>query len=103
MDIGEFIKEKRKERHLSQRELASKCDISNAEISRIESGDRKQPSHETLKTIARALNLPVNELYEKCGYFEVSPQADDYLYIGDLNEEKKKQLNTFLLFLRSNT
>ena len=103
MDIGEFIKEKRKERHLSQRELANKCDISNAEISRIEGGTRKQPSHETLKTIALALNLPVNELYEKCGYLDISPKDENYIYIGDLSDEKKKQLNTFLLFLRSNS
>ena len=44
MNLGEYISLKRKEKGWSQRELAAASNISNAEISRLESGKRKEPS-----------------------------------------------------------
>ncbi len=39
MSLGEYIAAKRKEKGWSQRDLATASNISNAEISRLESGD----------------------------------------------------------------
>lgn len=41
MTLGEYISNKRKEKGWSQRELAAASNVSNAEISRLESGKGK--------------------------------------------------------------
>lgn len=61
--FGERIRALRKEAGLSQEELAAKADISVDFVSLIERGINA-PSFETLETLARALNLPVKELFE---------------------------------------
>ena len=87
MKVGEFIQNKRRDLKLSQRDLAIKCNLSNAEISRIESGLRKQPSPETLKAIAAVLNVNVNDLYEafaKLQEIQVSHENLIALFENDL-------------------
>ncbi|HCJ08029.1 MAG TPA: XRE family transcriptional regulator, partial [Lachnospiraceae bacterium] len=42
--LGSYVREKRNEKGMSQRELANASGISNAEISRLESGKRKASS-----------------------------------------------------------
>lgn len=66
--VGEYLKTLRTERKLSQRALAEKSGVSNAEISRIESGERKRPSEEVLKALASVLEVDFNVLLEKYGY-----------------------------------
>ena len=68
--IGEYIKNSRKEKDMTQRDLAAATNISNAEISRIESGIRISPAPEALKSIAAALHIPVEILFEKAGFIE---------------------------------
>lgn len=105
MNIGEYIRNRRNELKLSQRDLAIKSNISNAEISRIESGMRKQPSPETLKAIAAVLNSNINDLYEAAGYLEnptdSSFDESKYFYIGDLTDSEIDQLKKYVLFLKS--
>lgn len=114
MTIGEFIRDTRVKKEMSQRALAEACNISNAEISRIESGFRRQPSHETLKTISAALNISVNELYSAAGYLDTTtPIINDsvsdnskssdpqYMFVGDLTEKEKEDVKKYILFLKS--
>jgi transcriptional regulator with XRE-family HTH domain len=68
--FGEYLKYLRNEKQLSQRELAEKSGISNAEISRLETGDRKSPSPATLKAIAPCLGVSYQELLKHAGYIE---------------------------------
>lgn len=70
MNFGEFIKQLRNDKGLSQRELAEKSGISNAEISRIETGERKKTSPITLKAIAPFLGITYEELLKEAGYIE---------------------------------
>lgn len=70
MNFGDYIKALRKSKDLSQRELAELANISNAEISRIESNERKNPSLKVLKAIAPHLNTTFQELLNKVGYIE---------------------------------
>lgn len=70
MSIGEFIKKLRKENNLSQRDLAEKSKVSNAEISRIETGERKNPSPASLKAFAPYLGVTYEELMKQAGYIE---------------------------------
>ena len=68
MTLRDFIKKLRKEQGLSQRELAAKSGISSAEISRIETGDRKKVSPDVLRDIAPVLKVPYEDLMDKAGY-----------------------------------
>ena len=85
-ELGKFIREKRTEKGLSQRELANAAGISNAEISRLEAGKRKASSPAVLKAIAKALNVPVETLLEKAGIIEEGKQHVDKALeeIGDM-------------------
>ena len=85
-ELGKFVREKRTEKGLSQRELAYAAGISNAEISRLEAGKRKASSPAVLKAIAKALNVPVEVLLEKSGIIEEGKRAVDKTLgeIGDM-------------------
>ena len=65
MTLGERIKAARKQRGMTQRELAQKVGISVNSLSRYETGER-QPNIETLSKIAEALGVdPVEITYGK--------------------------------------
>lgn len=56
-----LLREVRKQRKLSQMELAKKVNVSTPFISEIEKG-KKQPSLKTLQKLAAALNCTIDEL-----------------------------------------
>lgn len=64
MGIGETVKEYRLKRGLSQGELAKLAEVDRSYISRIERGDYKFTSPETLKQIARALKIKPHILFD---------------------------------------
>ena len=49
--FGEYLKENRLARGISASEIAKHIGVSRAEISRIESGDRKEPSLKILRSV----------------------------------------------------
>lgn len=61
MTIGQYIKEKRIQKGMTQEELAAKTDISIRTIQRIEN-DEVDPRTFTLQTIASVLEITYNEL-----------------------------------------
>lgn len=61
--LGERLKELRLERGFSTlAQLSSRCGVSAAQLSRIESGKQKNPRSETIQRIAKALNIEPSEL-----------------------------------------
>lgn len=78
MKFGEFFKNIRTEKGLSQRQLAELSHISNTEISRIESGERRNPSPNTLKSLAPHLGISYGELMIKAGYIDESIEHEKY-------------------------
>ena len=70
MKFGEYLKELRKNKGITQKELADMSGFSNGEISKVESGDRKKPSPALLKAIAPHLGIPYEVLMNKAGYLE---------------------------------
>ena len=68
-DLGAFIKEQRTRSALSIRKLADQAGISNPYLSQIERGLRK-PSAEILMSIARALDIRTESLYERAGLLD---------------------------------
>lgn len=127
MGLSDYLREKRKEKDWSQRDLANASGISNAEISRIESGKRKTPSTDVLKAIAKALNTPVDEIFQQAGVIEegkaivdrilaehedepissIAPQAASfstpasYITVDDLSEEEIEDVKKYINFLKS--
>lgn len=68
-DLGAFIRQQRERSAMSLRKLAETAGISNPYLSQIERGLRK-PSAEILKSIARALSIRAESLYERAGLLE---------------------------------
>ena len=65
MEFGDYINIERVRLGLSQRRLAILCDLSNTEISRIESGERKYLSVETLIKLSKGMGMPLMELIQE--------------------------------------
>lgn len=78
MKFGDYLKELRKTKGITQKELADLSGFSNAEISKIESGDRKKPSPDLLKAIAPHLDTPYEVLMTKAGYLEEVVNHNSY-------------------------
>lgn len=72
--IGEIIAEAREKAGYSQRQLAKEANISNAELSKIESGEREIPNPKTLRKISKYIDLNYNDLMYMIGLgVQVSP------------------------------
>ena len=73
-NIGEVIPEAREKANLSQRQLAKLANINNSELSKIESGVRKEPSPKILRKISNVLDVNYSDLMYMIGLgIEVSP------------------------------
>lgn len=73
-NIGEVITEAREKANLSQRHLAKLANINNSELSKIESGVRKEPSPKILRKISNVLDVNYSDLMYMIGLgIEVSP------------------------------
>lgn len=72
--IGKIIATAREQAGISQRQLAKVANISNAELSKIESGEREIPNPKTLRKISKYININYNTMMYKIGLgMEVSP------------------------------
>jgi len=60
--LAKIVKQLREQRGLSQEKLARLADVSNNTIINIEAGKQDNPTIETLKKVAKALNVPVENL-----------------------------------------
>lgn len=69
-EFGEYIKGIRKSRKLTIRQLELYSGVSNAYISQIERGERKIPSPNILRKLAKSLNVEYNELMTNAGHLE---------------------------------
>ncbi|HVX26160.1 MAG TPA: helix-turn-helix transcriptional regulator [Parafilimonas sp.] len=61
MNLGKAIKEIRKQKGLTQSELAKAANLTQAALSQIENG--KRPGIQTLKKISKALKIPESLIY----------------------------------------
>ena len=67
--LGQNIRVLRKQRRMSQTELAQRAGVALMTISRLERGEH-DPHVRTLSQIARGLGVPLLELMRSAGYFE---------------------------------
>lgn len=81
--LGDNIKKARKNKKLSQRELASKIGISTSYLQQLELGQKTNPSIEIKVKLASELNISVDELIDNTNYID----------IDDFEEIKKALIN----------
>jgi transcriptional regulator with XRE-family HTH domain len=60
--IGAIVRRLRRQRQLTQEQLAARTGLSQGHVSHLENGERLNPGMTTLKRLARALGVPVAEL-----------------------------------------
>lgn len=92
--VGENIKRKRKDKNLSQNQLAKRAGIAQATLSAIESST-KSPAVDTIEKLASALECPASELLgeENDGQFFLSDRQKYLLGLFDeLNDAGKNFL-----------
>jgi transcriptional regulator with XRE-family HTH domain len=97
--LGEYIKKLRAERGMGNRELATKAGVDTAYISRLERGFYKSPRPDSLRGIAKALGIPLADLFAMADYvmpYDL-PNFGPYLRAkyGDLPEEAVSALDAY--------
>ncbi len=60
--LAKKVKDLREEKSLSQEKVARLADVSNNTIVNIEAGKQKNPTIDTLKKVAQALDVPIEKL-----------------------------------------
>lgn len=101
MNEGNNIQRIRKEKGLTQAQLSQKAGISEISIRKYESGDRK-PKLETVRKIAHALNVYINEIIDDWSDFsqeeiikDMAAEANDCFWLSHL-EDKLNQIGCSL-------
>ena len=98
--IGEFIKSKRKEKGLTQIELANKLGITNQAISKWERG-KNCPDISLLKDLCKILDININELLSGKELEKVSKEDSEDILVETVktytNIEKKKRIKLWFL------
>ncbi len=87
--LGDIIKNKRESHKFSQAKLGMLTGISEAEISRIESGKRKIPTMPNLINLCEVLQIDMRDVLKIIGLYEKNTKK----YTLFLTKTEKKQVN----------
>src|SRR5258708_22671132 len=94
-NLGEYLREQRRNAQLSLRQLADAAGVSNPYLSQIERGLRK-PSADILQQLAKALRISAETLYVQAGILDERDQEGLELRAAILADtainEKQKQV-----------
>lgn len=102
--FNNILKDLRKQRKLTQKELADKLGLSASAIGNYEQGIRV-PDYETLEIIADFFNVPIDSLFGKCS----NPDkyiSDDTLKFAlfdgdkDITDEQLAEVKRFAKFIK---
>ena len=94
MGFGRRLRDLRKQKNISQRDLATQVEVDFTYLSKIEGGRLAPPSEDVIRRLAQALDVDENELINLAGkvpkdlkaVLEESPQAVELLRV--LSERK---------------
>ena len=93
--IGLFLKELRKEKQMTQEELAEKLGVSNRTVSRWETGSN-MPDFDVLIELSDFYDVEIREILEGKKIEENSNSKEELLLIADYNNKEKNKL-TFMI------
>jgi transcriptional regulator with XRE-family HTH domain len=75
--FGSLLRRSRTKAGFGLREFAQKVDLSPTYISRVETGKIPPPTQKRIKSMARLLNVKVDDLYAAAG--KVDPEVEAYI------------------------
>ncbi len=105
--LGDFIRSQRRIAELSQRELARLADLSDAYLSQLERG-LHEPSVRVLNGLAKALNVPADNLLRFLGRDDsddAAPPSTESVILTDdelTDAQKQSLLDVYRAFLAAN-
>ena len=101
-DFGDWLRQERERRGLSQSDLARLASIHRSVINKLETGTI--PTPETLQSLGKGLKISLENVYRAAGLLppvpEITEQKEELNYLFDqLSKEKKKDLLNYAQFL----
>ena len=98
--IGKFIAELRKEKNITQEQLAEKLDVTSKSISRWENG-RTMPDYTLLKDLCNELDININELLsgEKIKENDYVNKSEENLIKLRKQIDKRKKFLTIISYI----
>ncbi len=106
MDLATIIKFKREEKGYTQAELAKRTGLTQATISRLESGEVRQLKSDAIRSLAAALGVSIDFIMgesPRMGFDETlaADQTAQVIFRGyeKLSEEQRQQLKEYVEFL----
>lgn len=79
--LGQYLRNRRRELGLTTLEVATRSGINRAQVVRIENGTSASPNADSLKGLARALDLDLADVWAAAGYQEASQLPAPMLYL----------------------
>jgi len=96
MKFNEYLRNARRARSMTIRELASRCGLSHAYLSQVENARRGVPKPDILRRLAEALRIDYAEMLRAAGYFTDQDIAKRQI---SLEEALQQLLNSpFVMF-----
>lgn len=86
--LGGFIRAQRQMANLSLRQLSALTQVSNPYLSQVERG-LHEPSVRVLRSIADALNVSAETLFEQAGLVKSTEKLDDEVTEGAIRADKR--------------
>ena len=100
-NIGNYIKAKRELAGMSLKTLGSLVNVSDSEIHKIETGQRKSPNWQTLCDIGKVLDISPLEILEEAGMISKEDIVPETRIKGlnKLNEEQLGDVQDYINYL----
>lgn len=99
--IGKFIQERRKEKRLTQSELAEKLDVTDRAVSKWENGNCI-PDASNIQELCKILNITINDLFSGC-VVDMSDNEkkleENLLEMIKIKEKRDKELLILEIFI----
>ena len=99
--IGKFIQERRKEKRLTQSELAEKLDVTDRAVSKWENGNCI-PDASNIQELCKILNITINDLFSGCvvDMRDNEKKLEEYLLeMIKIKEKRDKELLILEIFI----
>jgi transcriptional regulator with XRE-family HTH domain len=99
--VGPKIRQLRKERKLTQTDLAGRIGIQQSDLSRMEKGEYRV-SLDTLFKILAEFNVSISEFFEDVAKEELTPRDVQVVRnLKDLDHDSRREVEAFIAFKRA--
>lgn len=99
--VGRKIRKLRKERKLTQTELASRIGVQQSDLSRMEKGEYRV-SLDTLFRILAEFKLSIGEFFDDLTHESITPRDLQIMrHLKAMDEETRREVEDFIAFKRA--